>query len=785
MGNVDEALALARRGWRIIPLTPPGFKADWCKDPGKRPMIRNWPAEATTDEAKIRGWWDRYPDANFGIKTGEESGIVVLDVDPRHGGDESLKGLEAKHGKLPDTPQVLTGGGGVHYYFRYPTGRRISDRINLAPGLDFRGDGGQVVVPPSIHPNGRPYEWECSSRPEDVPLADMPEWLLDLIDRPPWSDGFSLSEVIAEGARNDSLFRLACWLRSKDLSEAGIMAAIEAENKGRCVPPLPPDELVTIAKQAAKYAPSHTYTGGESDWPEPEEIRTDILKPVSGLPADSLPDGTRPWLEDVALRMQCPLDFVAVGAIVVASSVVGARCSIKPMQNDDWEVIPNLWGGIVGKPSVKKSPALTEILKPLDKLEITAGENYDKEVPVFQAKYEAYKARQNAIKQAMITVAKAENSPQRKKSAETTPWTNASSEPKQRSLGDLENEFAGIEQPQEPSRRRFKTNDSTVEKLGEMLSDNPGGILVFRDELVGLLTSWEREDRQTDRAFFLESWNGGQSYTTDRIGRGTIDVKNCCLSILGGIQPARLTGYLLQATNSLQNDGMIQRFQLMVYPDEPAEWKLIDQKPDFSARNRAYEIYKALSEMDFVAAGAQQENDERPYFRFDAMAQELFFEWLPELEAKIRREEHSLMAEHLAKFRSLVPSLALVFHLIGIADGGTAGPVSVLSAAMACELADYLETHARRIYGLVTNLRFKSAAALAIKILDKRVADGFSERDVYRNEWHLLTTKELVSEACSELIDAGWLCKETKSVQGQQAKTIYRINPKIFSEKQK
>ncbi len=773
MGNVDEALALARRGWRIIPLTPPDFKADWCKVPGKQPRIDNWAKEATKDEAKIRDWWHRYPDANVGIKTGEESGIVVLDVDPRHGGDESLKDLEAKHGKLPDTPQVLTGGRGVHYYFRYPAGRRISDRVNLAPGLDIRAEGGQVVAPPSIHPSGRQYEWEASSRPEDVPLADMTEWLLDLIEHPPRSDGLHLQEVIPEGARNDSLFRLACWLRSKDLSEAGILAAIEAENNGRCVPPLPPDELASIAKQAANYAPSHTYVGGEADWPEPEEIR-DILKPVAGLPADSLPDGVRPWLEDVALRMQCPLDFVAVSAIVVASSVIGARCAIKPMKNDDWEVIPNLWGGIVGNPSVKKSPALTEIMKPIDKLERIAGENYDKEVPVFQAKYEAYKARQNAIKQAMVTAAKAENSPQ-----------NASSEAKHRSLGDLESEYAGIEQPQEPTRRRFKTNDSTVEKLGEMLRDNPGGILVFRDELVGLLASWEREDRHMDRAFYLEAWNGGQSYLADRVVRGTIDAKNCCLSVLGGIQPARLTGYLLQAADSLQNDGMLQRFQLLVYPEEPAKWKLIDQKPDLSARNRAYDIYKALAEMDFVAAGAHQENDERPYFRFDAKAQELFFEWLPELEAKIRREEHPLMAEHLGKYRSLAPSLALVFHLIEVADGGTAGPVSVLSVAMACELADYLETHARRIYGLVTNLRFKSAAALAAKILDRKVADGFSERDVYRNEWHLLTTKELVAGACSELVDAGWLRKATKSVQGQQAKTIYHINPKIFSKKQK
>ena len=115
--------------------------------------------------------------------------------------------------------------------------------------------------------------------------------------------------------------------------------------------------------------------------------------------------------------------------------------------------------------------------------------------------------------------------------------------------------------------RRYKSNDTTVEKLGELLRENPTGLLVLRDELVGLIASWEREGREGDRAFFLEGWNGNPSFDTDRIKRGSIFIPNLCISIFGGIQPDKLTVYLEQAAHALANDGMLQRFQLLVYPD--------------------------------------------------------------------------------------------------------------------------------------------------------------------------------------------------------------------------
>jgi len=499
-------------------------------------------------------------------------------------------------------------------------------------------------------------------------------------------------------------------------------------------------------------------------WEDPEPIQED-LRAVDPLLYLIIPEPLRPWLMDIADRMQCPVDFVAVAAMVEAGAIVGAGCGIRPKQYDDWKVIPNLWGGIVGRPSMLKSPALEEALRPMAKLEAEALDEYQEGLSWNEAGREALKAQREALKSEMLAVAKG-----KAKSGDTV-----------RDMADIKALYAGLEEPEEPTRRRYKTNDTTVEKVGELLNQNPRGIMIFRDELVGLLMGWDREDRQTDRAFYLEAWNGCGSFTTDRIGRGTIDVKNLCISILGGIQPSKLTGYLYQANSDLQNDGLIQRMQLLVYPDEPAGWKLVDKPPDIEARDKAFKVFKALADMDFTKYGAELPDGEQiPFFHFSEDAQELFNGWLTDLQTKLQTEESPLMVEYLAKYRSLMPSLALLIHLINITDGQASGPVDDLAVDMAKEWCKYLESHARRIYGLLADVSTKAAGELAKKIEEGVLPDGFTARDVYRNGWHLLDKKELVQAACSELIDTGWLREDQQDAPGRP-KTIYHINPKIIS----
>jgi hypothetical protein len=181
----NAALTYAARGWAVIPLHDLHQGECSCQKhplpcptPGKHPRLDDWPHRGTTDAALIRQWWYRWPHANIGVITGAPSQICVLDIDPRNGGDESLQTLEHTYGALPETPMVLSGGGGRHFYFAYMAG---VPSVNPAIGINFLSDGHQAVVPPSLHPSGKQYLWELSSEPDDVPLAGLPDWLAALL----------------------------------------------------------------------------------------------------------------------------------------------------------------------------------------------------------------------------------------------------------------------------------------------------------------------------------------------------------------------------------------------------------------------------------------------------------------------------------------------------------------------------------------------------------------------------------------------------------------------------
>ncbi len=162
----EAALYYVRKfGWRVFPLyevNESGHCAcgnTHCSSPGKHPRVKHGVLEATTDETRILMWWLLWPEANIGVATGKNSNIVVLDVDVARGGKASLAEWEAAHGKLPATLECETGGGGRHFYFAHP-GWPVKNSVDVAPGLDVRGDGGYVVVPPSTHSSGRVYKWK-------------------------------------------------------------------------------------------------------------------------------------------------------------------------------------------------------------------------------------------------------------------------------------------------------------------------------------------------------------------------------------------------------------------------------------------------------------------------------------------------------------------------------------------------------------------------------------------------------------------------------------------------
>ncbi|MGZ8373313.1 MAG: DUF3987 domain-containing protein, partial [Nitrospira sp.] len=500
------------------------------------------------------------------------------------------------------------------------------------------------------------------------------------------------------------------------------------------------------------------------DWPDIQPVK-DELPPVPALPIKMVPPAFRLWIQDVSDRMQCPPDYVAAAAVVTAGSVIGAGCGIRPKKHDDWTVVPNLFGGVVARPSLLKTPAISEAMKPLEGLEGAAKQAFDVAMHTYAGEHEAHKARKEALQADMRKVANG-----KARSGQT--------------MDELKKAFAELKEPAAPVWRRYKTNDPTIEKMSELQADNPRGLLLFRDELIGFFATLEKDGHEADRAYYLESWNGVHSYTSDRIGRGTIHVDNLCASLFGGIQPTKLSSHLYAAMRGHNNDWLVQRLQVFVYPDEPATWRLVDTPINTSARQIAHEAVKRLAAMDFRQHGALGNDGERiPYYRFDEEGQQIFYQWWEELERKLRTpEEESVVLEHLGKYRSLMPSLALIFHLLEVASTSSPVPpqVSAHHAECAAAWCSYLEQHARRIYSLVTNATQQAAKRLAGKLQQGCLPSLFTLRDVYRKEWSLLDDRDLVEKACEELVTLGWLREVgSPSASGQRGKTQYLINPKV------
>jgi hypothetical protein len=254
-----------------------GFATFPCKPRGKTPLTNHGCKDATCDPVQIRRSWQRWPDANLGIATGTISGIVVLDVDPRHGGDCTLEALMSEHGKLPETPTVLTGGGGFHFYFRHPGGIVSNSGGKVGAGIDVRGDGGYVIAPRSVHESGNRYLWEVSSRIDDIPLAELPAWLLKLIigtEARGVSDikRFEPPPVFQDGARNEYLYRTARSTHAKySLSADEILNLLHGINRARCKPPVDQSELAKIAHNAATQADRPDFKPGTVD-PDVERL---------------------------------------------------------------------------------------------------------------------------------------------------------------------------------------------------------------------------------------------------------------------------------------------------------------------------------------------------------------------------------------------------------------------------------------------------------------------------------------------------------------------------------
>jgi len=503
----------------------------------------------------------------------------------------------------------------------------------------------------------------------------------------------------------------------------------------------------------------HRVTTGDG-WPKRSPIPNAVAVAPS-LPDHLVPARLRPWLCDAAERMCAPLEFLAAPAIVALGAVVGRSLGIHPKRQDDWLVVPNLWGGVVGASGILKTPALDEATRFSRKMAAAASEAHKAGAEAIAIRHESLDLQIRGLKRS----AKPDQA-----DAVARDITRLTRE---------KNETRAIQ-------KRYLTSDATVEKLGELLADNPRGLLVLRDELTGWIQSLDRQGQECARAFYLEAWNGTGDFYVDRIGRGSSYIPALTISILGGIQPGplrRLVGDAVRGGS--QADGLLQRVQVLVWPDELPDFVNVDRWPDSAGRQLACSIFEMLDNIDAAKVGAGMPTDGGvPALRFTSEAQELFDAWREELEVACRRDadESPAYTSHRAKYRSLVPALALLFHLVeAVGERDAGGSVSLDAARNAAAWVDFLDGHARKVYADEIAPGVAPTNALARKIETGAVRDGMPVREIERKNWSRLDRTQL-PDALNALENANWILVEEIPPRpaGGRPSRVVRLHPDLL-----
>lgn len=496
------------------------------------------------------------------------------------------------------------------------------------------------------------------------------------------------------------------------------------------------------------------------DFESDPELLEEISIPTLPCPLHTLPDPVINWVRGIAMQMQISEDYIIAPFLVALGSLIGRKRGLELREGSNWIEYANLWGMSIGRPSTMKSPAMNAAFHPLVVLANRAKTKFEQDVKRYQKDLEMWRIRKKAHEELY-----------KKRLKKTLENTDDQSQ---------EVRCHEEEAPLEPKRKRHKTQDVTIEKLGELLMENPQGLLLYRDELSGWLYSFEKNGHENDREFYLECWGGKGDYDVDRIGRGSLLVPPLCLSIFGTIQPGPLSKYIRNAVQGGLNDnGFIQRFQVMAWPEPKNSWELVQ---GISLSELELPVQKIFDHLDFL----ELDQDKNPIIlAFTPEAQALFDQWQLPFENKNRSGRLSPYFEaHLFKYKKLLPSLCLILeHLKQATIGVYPQSISIEALKAALLWLDYFESYAHRIYNSSANVVLKAAQDLLQRLKNEEISNPFTALDVYHGKhWTGLSDREEVGEVLDLLVEKHCLfAKQVKT--GGRSTVKYWIHPKFFEKK--
>jgi hypothetical protein len=679
-----EALDLAGRGWRIIPLHDVSVGLcscgkPACGSPGKHPRTVNGLKDGTTDPATIRRWWPRWPSANVGVCTGPDSGVWMLGPDGQAGID-ALAELERRHGQLPPTPAAKSGSGGRHYYFRWPAEGGIGNRKNhRGLPIDVRGQGGYFVAPPSRNKNGL-YEWEI--HPDKSALADAPQWLLD------WcrSAGETSGGLRGRASRSASIAdRAIAYLAAlppaisghggHDQTLAAARVVVYGFNVGpevgfqllwqhynpRCDPPWSEKELRYKCEEAdtvpfgkergwllnGELARTAASNGKATAQPK-EKNALRPLPTYEPFPLETLPPTLHEYVDAAAAAIGCDTALVALPALAVAAGCIGNSRALRLKRG--WAETAIVWAVTVAPSGALKSPAFAAAVDPLMAIQM-------EEVYKHQRGQEEYER-------------------------EKKEWRKKARDER----GD---------EPEEPKPEPcYVTTETTVECVGQLLRDTPRGLLLARDELDGWFQGFTRYRKAgaTDRPHWLELSRAG-TLRIHRVSRPPLSVCRACCSVTGTIQPAVLAPALDSAALAA---GLGARFLMAMPPYARRRWTEAEVSEDLSAR------YTKLLR-DLLDLKLENEATRKPHFlSLTPAAKAVWVDWFDRWGEK-QAAAWDAEAAALAKLEGYAARLALVHSVVAhvVVEVEDIRPVGEQSIRAGIRLAEWFAGEAERVYAVL------------------------------------------------------------------------------------
>jgi hypothetical protein len=746
----DAALEYLALGWSVLAVCPPdhvGVGAKHgrdCDSPGKAPW-GPWTEyqDRLPTEEELRQKWHDNPRLNVGLALGPVSGLIRIDVDGP-GGEKRLQELSG--GDLPDTLEFTSGrdNGGYGRLYKIPPGVQVQT-THEKPGrekeeLRFQAKGAQTVLPPSRHVSGARYEWKPGHSPGERQAALAPPWLVKALQGPkpgapggkqtkPLADG----EMIPEGQRDDTLTSLAGTMRRRGFTEGAIFAALMAENKERCDPPLDEESVRKIARSVARYepagpAPQVTF-GRAGDGPPAKRVRT--LEPYQAFPVEALPSPLGEYVRQSAAALGCDPAYIALPVLSVVSSVIGNTRTIRLKR--DWQEPCIVWSVIVGESGTLKSPAYRMAVAYLWKVYKRQLKEHKEAVASYMAKLEEWKAKKREA--------------------------------------DKNDGLSPGDPPEEPVLRRVACSDTTIEKLAEILEDNPRGTLVARDELSAWLGSFSRYKARgagSDLPNWLEIFRAGTVVVDRKTGeRRRLFVERAAASVTGTIQP----GVLAKALSpEFLDSGLAARLLLAMPVAPPKRWSEVEVAQH--AEDAYHGTLDRLLALDFAVEGKEKV----PHvLRLSTEAKlawvEFYNSW-----AREQAAAEGELAAALSKLEAYAARFALIHHVVTCVhlEVDDRREVGIRSIRAGIALCFWFASEARRIYATFSETAEERASRKLLEHI-RNQGGRITARQLQRSNCRKYPNSEAAEAALNGLVEAGlgaWEERATSPVGGRPVRRL-------------